>query len=86
MPGYGVNGRACSARLQGNDGRLLPGRRRGHIQKRDDLALPVPQLVAKLRRQRASWGVAPQPVALYPDLDVLGREACEKLRNLHQVR
>jgi hypothetical protein len=44
------------------------------LHKRDDLALPVPQLVAKFRRQCASWGVAPQPVAFDPDLDVLDRE------------
>jgi hypothetical protein len=44
------------------------------LHKRDDLALPVPQLVAKFRRQYASWGVAPPPVAFDPDLDVLDRE------------
>jgi hypothetical protein len=71
--------------LERYDGGLLLGRRRGHLQEPDNLLLPIPQLIAEVGRERTGGRTAPQPITLDPDLDVLSREAGEKVGDPHHV-
>jgi hypothetical protein len=64
------NRNTCAFRLHRHDGSLLSGDSFGSMQKRQDLILSLPQLMAQLGRDHAGWSIAPQLAAVGPEPDV----------------
>jgi hypothetical protein len=78
VTGHRKDGDARSARLQGHDGALLPGKGLGPAQNFQDLGLVLLQLTTQLECQPVSRGVAPQPIPIGPDLNITAAQLSEQ--------
>jgi hypothetical protein len=85
MAAKSKHGRARPAWLQRHDGMLLPGERGSRMQEIQNLAFVLAQLVPQLGGQRAERSIAPQLIAVRPDLNIPVTEHRKEKGDLHNT-
>src|SRR2546425_2521431 len=83
VSGDAKNGGACTPRLQWDDGPLLLGKGRGRAQECQDVVLPLLQLFAQFGGKHAGRRIAPQRVALRPDLNIAAAQVGQQGGHAH---